>query len=340
MGAADARPDLVDRRESRLGPTAALDERLERLSDSHPASPRYGMDARGADQAAKFERADDAQDRVRPLTDAEHADHIAEVEARLDAAREAGLATDVQHTIDPDREIWSRDRRALHDAVIEDLYAAGSEVPCEHKAILAGGLPGSGKTTVLNEYAGIELSKFMMINPDIIKEELSRRDLVPLVDGLSPMEASDLVHEESSHIAKRLSQRAQLDGRNVIWDVTMSSPSSTERRVDALRAAGYTRIDGIFVDIPVEVSVRRADSRHRVDHDEYRMGEGLGGRYIPRETIMEHVDADWGSQNRKNFEKVKHCFDGWSRYDNSVDGRPPVLAEARLPDHHDERERG
>ncbi len=35
--------------------------------------------------------------------------------------------------------------------IIDDLYAEAAAVPCEHKAIVAGGLAGAGKTTVLTE---------------------------------------------------------------------------------------------------------------------------------------------------------------------------------------------
>ena len=147
------------------------------------------------------------------------------------------------------------------------------------------------------------------------------------------MEATELVHEESSHIAKRLALRATADQRNVIWDITMSSRESTEKRIDQLHAAGYS-VTGIFVDIPVEVSVRRAEARHRAGHEDYRAGIGLGGRYVPPEVIRAQSDQEWGSQNRKTFEAVRHRFDQWSRYDNSVDGRPPALADAS--DHHRE----
>ena len=171
-----------------------------------------------------------------------------------------------------------------------------------------------------------------MINPDDVKEEMARRGLVPEVDGLSPMEASDLVHEESSHIAKRLAYRAQSDGKNVIWDVTMSSLASTERRVDALRGAGYGEITGVFVDISVEVSARRADSRHRGDHDQYRAGLGLGGRHILESAIVEHADALWGSRNRRHFEQLKAQLDVWKLFDNSVDGKPASLVDAGTRD--------
>jgi hypothetical protein len=147
------------------------------------------------------------------------------------------------------------------------------------------------------------------------------------------MEASDLVHEESSDVAKRLARRAQTDGKNVIWDITMSSQVSTEWRINALRQAGYMRIEGIFVDITVETSVTRADGRHRQGHDDYRADEGSGGRFVPAEMIRVQADPEWGSRNRKTFEEVKHHFDAWSRFDNS--GSAPVLVEAghREEDH-------
>ncbi len=84
---------------------------------------------------------------------------------------------------------------------------------------------------------------------------MAKRDMIPEVAGLTPMEASDLVHEESSHIAKQLALRAMPEGKNVIWDITMSSQDSVERRITTMRTAGYARIEGIFVDIPVDVGV-------------------------------------------------------------------------------------
>jgi predicted kinase len=326
VGAADSRSDLIERDELRAGKAvSSLERRLEQLPDSHPASPRYARDtpAPAAD--------------ARPLTDAEYAEHVDEVRMLLDEAREAGLATDHQFTVDAKRRIWSDERDALHDEIVADLYARSSEVPRGHEAILAGGLPGSGKTTVLTEHAGIDLTRYLMINPDLIKEEMACRGLVPEVEGLSPMEASDLVHEESSRIAKRLAHRAQGDGVNVIWDVTMSDEQSTAGRLESLRGAGYTRVEAIFVDISVEVSARRADARHREGHDDYRMGIGQGGRYVPPELILNQAVPDWGSQNRQTFESLKRRFDAWSRYDNSVDGRAPTVAETSKDAHPQER---
>ncbi len=155
---------------------------------------------------------------------------------------------------------------------------------------------------------------------------MADRGMIPVVDGLSPMEASDLVHEESSYVALQLALLAQADGKNIIWDITMSSQAKTERRIGELRASGYTSIHGIFVDIPVDLAVTRSDERHRVGHEDYRMGKGMGGRFVPEEVVGAQADPDWGSLPRKNFEAVKHRFDTWERYDNSA--AAAVLADA------------
>ena len=156
---------------------------------------------------------------------------------------------------------------------------------------------------------------------------MAGRGLIPVIAGLSPMEASDLVHVESSYVAKRLARRAMDDGKNLIWDITMSSISSTEDRVDELDRAGYST-NGIFVDIGIAEAVRRADSRHRLRHEDYRAGIGFGGRYVPPEAIEAQADTEWGSVNRRTFELVKGRFAEWALYDNSVTGRDPVLIEA------------
>jgi predicted kinase len=326
--------DLVRREAlSETSDRQELGAQLGRLPPGHPSSPVEADGTpkppeRGLRHFDLTEARPAADADTRPLTDAEHADHVKEVRALLDKARVDGLETESRYITDPDGETWAAERRAGHDAIIADLYAAASDVPCERRAILAGGLPGAGKTTVLEHHAHIDRSQYLMVNPDEIKKEMAKRSMIPEVAGLSPMEASDLVHEESSHIAKQLALRAVPEGKNVIWDITMSSRESTERRISDLRASGYSRIEGIFVDIPVDVGVTRSDARHREGHEEYRAGHGLGGRFVPAEVIASQTDPDWGSLNRRTFEQIKPQLDAWSLCDNSVDGRAPVLVDS------------
>jgi predicted ABC-type ATPase len=76
----------------------------------------------------------------------------------------------------------------------------------------------------------------------------------------------------------------------------------------------------------MELSVSRADGRHRTGQDDYRAGGGHGGRFIPAEIIKARAYSDWGSRNRKTFEEVKEHFDRWYLFDNS--GPDPVLVQA------------
>lgn len=142
------------------------------------------------------------------------------------------------------------------------------------------------------------------------------------------MEASDLAHEESSYVAQQLALRAQGDGKNLIWDITMSTEESTARRIQNLREDSYSDIEGIFVDIQTETSVERTEARHRKGHNEWLSGHGLGGRYVPPEVIRGQADEEWGSKNRRTFESMKGRLDSWTLYDNSVDGRPPILVDS------------
>jgi predicted ABC-type ATPase len=297
-----------------------LRERLGNLPPGHPSASldEYGAPRPPAPRLADLEL---------PLSDAAYAARRDEVAKILRQAHGALQVAKEQQTVNPDKDIWSDDRVALQDEIVRKLYAAAASVPCEGKAIIAGGLGGSGKTTVLTEHAGVDLSKYFTINPDQCKEELALHKMLPQVAGLSPMETSSLGHEESSHLARRLALLAYAEGKNVIWDVTMSRPDSATTRIKELRDAGYDHIEGVFVDIPIETSVARSEARHRRGHDLYLAGEGLGGRYVPAELIRSQADPKYGSINRRAFEEAKPLLDAWVIYDNSVDGRPPVIVD-------------
>jgi predicted kinase len=322
-----------------------LTGKLLRLAPGHPSSPRDATDVRPPKPAESGDRPsrNDSADRRQPDADNhssedDHAERDRFVIAALADAHKAGLATDHEHVIDVKRRIWTAERSELHGEIVRDLYGKAEAVPCEGKATLAGGLPGAGKTSVLNGVAGVDLSKYLVINPDDIKEELARRGMIPEIKGLSPMEASDLAHEESSDVAKRLAIRAYADKKNVIWDITMSSVDSTQGRINDLKSAGYEDTEGIFVEIPVDVSVRRAEARHREDQEKYSAGRGLGGRCIPPDRIRSLADEDFGSINRATFEQVKHEFVRWRIYDNSEDGRSARLAEDSAHGHAEPEE--
>jgi hypothetical protein len=179
---------------------------------------------------------------------------------------------------------------------------------------------------VLKGPAGINQRDYLTLNPDDVKEVMAERGMIPEIDGLSPMEASALIHEESSHITNLVGKRAYADRKNVIWDITMASRGSTERRINEMRAAGYDDLTAVFVDIPVETSVERALARHRRGMEAYLDGDGFGGRYVPPSIIRKNESSTTSSANREVFDALQTEFDTWSLYDNS--GTAPTLIDS------------
>lgn len=268
------------------------------------------------------------------LTNAEYKAHTANVErlvkANMHLATEKQHATKVTGPDGQDKFLWTPERKKMHDAIIERLWKEqnADKVPNDGKGLVSGGLGGAGKSTVLGDHAGVDQSQYVTANPDDVKEILATMDgALPEIEGLSKMEMAALMHEESSDIAMRFAERAYEMRKNLTWDITMASPKSVADRLDQFKANGYTEVDAVFVDIPVETSVQRALDRHTRGLEAHRQGKGLGGRYVPPEIIRKNVDTTgkYSSKNRATFESLKDRFNSWGVWDNSVKGRPPVL---------------
>jgi hypothetical protein len=113
------------------------------------------------------------------------------------------------------------------------------------------------------------------------------------------MAAADLCHVEAQFLAKRLALRALAGGRNLIWEITMASQPTVESGLAADGAAGYTAV-AVFVDLCIEVSVRRSGAMHRHQHEEYLQGRGFGGRYVPAAAIRALADTPDGPEPQEN----------------------------------------
>lgn len=263
-----------------------------------------------------------------PLTDKEYSTYTRNVATTLDRELAAGRTTDVMHTHGGAGVAYTPQRAALHKDIVDSVWARnGAHIPREGRSILAGGLMGAGKSTVLGQHAGIDTSQYLTVDPDALKEEFIKRDMVPKVEGLTPMEAAPLVHEESGHVAKMLAKRAYQHRTNLIWDVSMSSKGSMDKRIQAMAEHGYARPDGVFVDIPVETSVERAAYRHRTGLEQFRTGNGIGGRYVPPDVIRQQAHPTKSSANREVFDQLADQFAAHVVFDNSVFGREPRKME-------------
>jgi hypothetical protein len=268
----------------------------------------------------------------RTLTDREYEEHAKEIETQIAAALKAGLVTNKMYTLGGDGITYTPERAAQQKEVVDELLDKYRNVPADGKAIISGGLGGAGKSTVLSQFAGVDMSQYAVVNPDDIKELMVQHGMAPEVPGLTPMEAATTFHEESTFIAQTFLSALLGQRKNIIWDGSMSWMPWMDENLDKMRKAGYRDIGAVFVDIPVQNSADRALSRWREGLEMYRRGESvLGGRYMPPSVIKRNATKDGSSVNRKNFEVLKPKFDSWELWDNSVWGRDPVEVASSHP---------
>ena len=259
------------------------------------------------------------------------------IEEEMDRALAGGKDTQRLYADDCREGQYAPERAALQRQIVDDIYDKARDVPCERKAIIMGGLGGSGKTTLLNmpRYArlfGVEemLRNFLVINRDDLKDEIIERDrqsdqeLFPRVDGLTPMEHSALIHEESSQLADMLAERAMRDGKNIIHDTTLGEDDKSDKLIGDLTAHGYRNEDitGVFIDVPVKQSIKAALDRWVAGQERYERGEDPdGGRFVPPRIAAEKLYPTYAyeSKNRACFEEAKERFGEWYLFTNEVD---------------------
>jgi hypothetical protein len=131
--------------------------------------------------------------------------------------------------------IWNPERFRQQGRLVADLYERAAGVPCDRRAVLAGGLPGADKADALAQ-EGVSAAAFLMVSVAGVLEEMAARSLIPVVARLSPMEAADLALAEAQFVAKRIAMRAVADGRDVILDISMASEQSVVSWLAALRS--------------------------------------------------------------------------------------------------------
>jgi 8-oxo-dGTP pyrophosphatase MutT (NUDIX family) len=238
--------------------------------------------------------------RTEPIDDAEFADRAAYYEAvtKPGSPWASGGPNDTKSLYVKDG-VYTPERAALHPQLmakaVQDALDHG--VGFDRQALMLGGLPGAGKSTILGnpnvtgrvhvtaDSSGEPVSH-LVINADNIKEALIHAGVVPIIPGLSPAESSHLVHEESFDIAEALFAWASQNGMNVIYDGTFKSHESGARRIETLRKAGY-QVHGLFVDVNAATSEEGVIGRWRRGVDRFESaGDGDGGRAVPLSLVQ------------------------------------------------------
>lgn len=197
-----------------------------------------------------------------------------------------------------DAPIYTDERAELHESIVNDFMEKHAQVPSEGQAVMAGGLGGAGKGFTMSSTGVVDQSRYATVNPDDVKEEMARRGMIPKVPGMTPMEASPLVHEEASHISKQIGFRLMREKKNLIYDVTMARVPSTRKKLEQLSNEGYD-CKAVFVDIEPALSKERGARRYRDGLEEYTVQhKGHGGRPLPNHLVDNQRSTVKGARSK------------------------------------------
>lgn len=223
-------------------------------------------------------------------------------------------------------------RAEIHEDILEALEAKAADVPKGGKCIVLAGPSGAGKSTFLRLHGqdalGIEFkpdpdnpgeqipADYIVVNPDEFKTDLLKHMTdtdFERYPGLGPGELANLLHEESSDLAKRAVERMMSQGYNVILDVTLSNAQKSKEKYVDKYADRYTYTT-VLVDGDLRNSLHNAGNRWKAP--DKKTGERtFSGRFVPMAVVMsqkaKHPDAQasWGrpyrSSNAEAFEQFK-----------------------------------
>jgi Zeta toxin len=190
-------------------------------------------------------------------------------------------------------------RAKVHRDILDEYIELALEHPVDKKSVIIGGLPSAGKS----RYLATHCKDYAVVSPDFFKEVLIERELVPDVDGVTPLETGSLCHMESALLAKKFFYELIQIGVNVALDFTMNFPESVKSRVTSMKQVGYYT-EAIFLDINKNESAKRTKDRHLCGVLEFLGGEGLGGRYVPLGYIKNCTSKECFDGTRKYFHKA------------------------------------
>ena len=130
------------------------------------------------------------------------------------------------------------------------------------KVIITMGVPGSGKTTLMKAFVDRlkYAEKYVYISPDEIRKEKY---------GNEPFDASK--NPEVWIVAHERVADALRNGRSVIFDATFAKVKQRREFIAFVRTQGVEKIEGVFVDVPLELALGR--NKSRAEHGEKLVDE-------------------------------------------------------------------
>ncbi len=225
---------------------------------------------------------------------------------KLEACLKELPQTKAMHTING-TDIYTPEREELHEKIITEIRkGAMCKLQEQPIAILTGGLPGSGKSTFLNQYSQYLTSdKIFAIDADEVRAMLPEYKRWKNGAGkeLKGWNA-DQTHKETSDIVSKLLEGCK-DGIpckfDILFDGTMNKAKNYIPLINQLKGLGY-KVFIIFVEVPPEVTRERVLQRYK-----------HSGRYVPKAVIEEGI-----KNGLTAFDTLKTMVDGYMLVDGET----------------------
>lgn len=196
-------------------------------------------------------------------------------------------------------------RQQLHNLIIKRKTSdAQSKTPAS--AVLIAGGSGSGKSFYVNElFLSSTEDNYVVIDSDNIKEELPEYVEERAKGNL---DAADIVHNESGHIASSLLEYCLSNQYSFIYDGTMSNLNKYELLISNIRNHNYT-ISSLYVDIDIDIALKRV----------------LNRTFETGRAVSEQIVRDTNINSAKTFFKLFPKFDEALLFNNSSEMKDNIV---------------
>ena len=207
-------------------------------------------------------------------------------------------------------------RKRLHNRIIKKQFRKKGSIDRKDPDLyIFGGLPASGKTTVLAKKVP---EKTIVIDSDGYKGKLSKHSKSPM-KGFKLAHAG-LLHDEADLLVNRAVNKAIKQKRNVTYDATMKSLDKGKKLIQKFKKAGY--------DVHY-LSTQKKPSTTLV-HASKRFLKS--GRYVSLDYIK-----TYGNQISKNSWKAKKYGDTYQVYDTNSIKKPKLVSKSKKSMKHNFR---
>ena len=202
----------------------------------------------------------------------------------------------------PEARVKFQDQLALE-------ASQGGRVTSAPKITFTAGGYGAGKSTILKKMVenGILIKEdYVEIDADVIKQKIPEyANLIKVNND----DAATLVHEESMAIAQLALERSMSEGKNIIFDSSLSYAPYYQELIERIRKTHpQYSIEILYVKPDIEKVIRAAQDRALID-----------GRFLSEKNIIKSIEMV-----KPSVEKITPKVDRLIQFQNNYDGKPTL----------------